>query len=83
MLLKNALVLDLAEISGNEVARKLVHGAAIDALVANGFDASRAEHVIEQNAINLQKILNTKITMDQAVHLESAATVIRFGVGMW
>lgn len=83
MSLKNALTLDLSEIASNEFARKLVYGAAIDALATVGFDEERAKHVIEQNAANLQKLSTVKLTMDQAAHLEAAATVIRFGVGMW
>jgi len=78
--LQEALTIRHTEISAeNAEARKLVYDAAIAGLVSVGFEESRAKHVLAGNAAILQGISNPRLTMDQAEHLEAAATVLRFG----
>ena len=80
MTLPEALTIRHTEISAeNSEARKLVYVAAIAGLMSVGFEESRAKHVLAGNAAILQGISNPRLTMDQAEHLEAAATVLRFG----
>lgn len=62
----------------NYDVRANIFDAAVNALVAFGFEESRARHVIRANAQVLRSLGNVPLTEEQALHLESAATVIRF-----
>lgn len=62
----------------NYDVRSNVFDAAVNALVAFGFEESRARHVIRTNAQILQGLGKVQLTEEQALHLEAAATVIRF-----
>jgi hypothetical protein len=68
----------------NQEDRKLVFDEAVKYLTDFGFETTRAHHVLRMNAEHLL-VMSTRtdspLTEEQALHLEAAATVIRFRRG--
>lgn len=82
MTLDEALLIPYYDVSeANAQDRAMVRTEAVSLLVGMGFEELRAEALIDYNAQQLISISNVPLTLEQAQHVEAAATVIRFRRG--